>query len=108
MPIQKQEEIKREIERLERAGATSAAAKLAAELNGVNGHAEKLSDQEQDLFRRGKEVLGPSAGGKIKSLLIVKGEVALARAALEQAQRNETRASTSARSSAGRNKVIRR
>jgi len=44
-----------------------------------------LSDQEQDLFRRDKEVLGPSAGGKIKSLLIVKGEVALARAALEQA-----------------------
>ena len=30
-------------------------------------------------------MLGPSAGGKIKSLLIVKGEVALARAALEQA-----------------------
>jgi len=50
--------------------------------NGV-GHDD---DPEVELFRRGKAVLGSSAGGLIKNLLKAKGgKVALARAAIEQA-----------------------
>ncbi|MEJ0093799.1 MAG: hypothetical protein WDN46_10250 [Methylocella sp.] len=42
--------------------------------------------QEADLFRRGKEILGPSGGGMITKLLKAKsGNVNLARAALETA-----------------------
>jgi hypothetical protein len=45
-----------------------------------------LPSAEVDLFRRGKAVLGLSAGGLIKSLLKAKGgQVPLARAAIEQA-----------------------
>jgi uncharacterized protein YdaU (DUF1376 family) len=44
------------------------------------------SDPEVDLFRRGKEVLGNSAGGMISRLLQAKDRnVAMARAAIEQA-----------------------
>lgn len=43
-------------------------------------------DPEADLFRRGKEVLGKSAGGLITQLLKAKdGKINLARAAIEQA-----------------------
>lgn len=43
-------------------------------------------DQEADLFRRGKEVLGKSAGGMVKRLLVAKeGKINQARAALETA-----------------------
>jgi len=43
-------------------------------------------DPEADYFRRGREVLGASAGGMLKQLLVMKGgNVALARAAIEQA-----------------------
>lgn len=50
-------------------------------------------DQEADLFRRGREVLGQSAGGLVKNLLKAKsGNPALARAALEYAStRNDAR-----------------
>lgn len=50
-------------------------------------------DPEADLYRRGREVLGTSAGGMIRNLLIAKGgNVALARAAIEQAsQRGDAR-----------------
>lgn len=44
------------------------------------------TDPETDLYRRGKEILGNSAGGMIKNLLASKGgDIALARAALETA-----------------------
>lgn len=44
------------------------------------------AEQERDLFSRGKAVLGPKAGGMIKKLLDAKhGNLALARAAIEQA-----------------------
>jgi hypothetical protein len=49
---------------------------------------EKPSEQtpEVELFRRGKELLGPSAGGLIKNLVKAKGgSIPLARAALETA-----------------------
>jgi hypothetical protein len=47
---------------------------------------EPPTSAETDLFRRGREVLGSSAGGLIARLLKAKGgNVALARAALEQA-----------------------
>jgi len=47
-------------------------------------------DAEVDLFRRGKEVLGKSAGGLIKQLLTAKdGKTNLARAAIEQAAGKE-------------------
>jgi hypothetical protein len=42
-------------------------------------------DQERELFRRGKEVLGQNAGGLISNLLKVKGRIELARAAIETA-----------------------
>ena len=46
---------------------------------------------ERDLFRRGKDVLGKSAGGLIRDLLRAKGgNVALARAAIEQASTKQT------------------
>lgn len=50
-------------------------------------------DPEADLFRRGKQVLGTNTGGLIKNLLAAKGgNVALARAAIEQAsQRGDAR-----------------
>lgn len=50
-------------------------------------------DPEADLFRRGREILGASAGGMIKKLLMAKGgNVAIARAALETAsQRGDAR-----------------
>ena len=49
-----------------------------------------LPDPEADLFRRGKEVLGKTAGGLIKNLFDAKGgNVALARAAIEQASTKE-------------------
>lgn len=50
-------------------------------------------DEETELFRRGKQVLGNNAGGLIAKLLKAKsGNVALARAAVEQAsQRQDAR-----------------
>jgi hypothetical protein len=46
----------------------------------------KLEIERKELFDRGKEVLGPNAGGMVQKLLAVKhGNVALARAAIEQA-----------------------
>lgn len=48
------------------------------------------ADQEVDLFRRGKQILGASAGGLIKQLLAAKeGKIPLARAALETAATKE-------------------
>jgi hypothetical protein len=48
-------------------------------------NATPLSD-DSDLFRRGKEVLGKTAGGMVKKLLTAKGgKVNLARAAIETA-----------------------
>lgn len=48
------------------------------------------TDPEIELFRRGKEVLGPSAGGLIKKLLTAKeGKVPLARASIEVASSKE-------------------
>lgn len=45
-----------------------------------------LGNEEVELFRRGKAVLGNAAGGLIKSLLKAKsGQIPLARAAIEQA-----------------------
>jgi|GEM_PF-3463717 len=46
-------------------------------------------DPEADLFRRGKEVLGKSAGGMIAKLLAAKGSIAQARAAIEQASERQ-------------------
>lgn len=52
--------------------------------------ADAAPDPEADLFRRGKQVLGQSAGGLIKQLLAAKdGKVNLARAAIEQAAGKE-------------------
>ena len=56
--------------------------------------AEKLrvpppSDPEVELFRRGKEVLGPAAGGMIAKLLKAKRRPELARAAIEMASVKE-------------------
>jgi hypothetical protein len=46
----------------------------------------KPPDPEADLFRRGKEVCGKSSGGLIKQVLQAKkGNIPLARAAIEQA-----------------------
>jgi hypothetical protein len=46
----------------------------------------RIDNSEPDLFRRGKELLGQSAGGLIKNLLKAKkGNVALARSAIEVA-----------------------
>jgi hypothetical protein len=42
-------------------------------------------DQECELFRRGKEILGEKSGGLIKNLLKAKGRIELARAAIEVA-----------------------
>jgi uncharacterized protein YdaU (DUF1376 family) len=47
--------------------------------------APQPGDQEQELFRRGREVLGKNAGGMIAQLLKAKGKPELARAAIEQA-----------------------
>lgn len=45
-----------------------------------------ISTPEADLYRRGKEVLGPTAGGMVKRLLRAQGDsIALARAAIETA-----------------------
>jgi hypothetical protein len=52
--------------------------------------ADAAPDPEADLFRRGKQVLGQSAGGVIKQLLAAKdGKVNLARAAIETAAGKE-------------------
>lgn len=51
-----------------------------------NGNKAPNDNQETELFRRGKEILGPSGGGFIKNLLKAKGgNVQLARAAVETA-----------------------
>jgi hypothetical protein len=48
--------------------------------------APAISSDEADLFRRGKAILGDSAGGLIKNLIKAKsGNIALARAAIETA-----------------------
>ncbi len=45
-----------------------------------------VSTPDADLYRRGREVLGPTAGGMVKRLLKAQGEnIALARAAIETA-----------------------
>ncbi len=50
----------------------------------------RVLDDEADLFRRGKEVLGNSSGGLIKKLLTAKkGKVPLARAAIEASTEKE-------------------
>ncbi|MHC2399142.1 hypothetical protein ACVMGC_003686 [Bradyrhizobium barranii subsp. barranii] len=57
------------------------------------GHAEAAKpqrpDPETELFRRGREVLGKSAGGVISQLLKAKGKPELARAAVEVAATKE-------------------
>ncbi len=51
-----------------------------------NGNKAPNDNQESELYRRGKEILGPSGGGFIKNLLKAKGgSVPLARAAIETA-----------------------
>lgn len=56
------------------------------EANASGADAPDPSIAERDLFRRGREVLGKSAGGLIAKLLKAKGaNVALARSALEAA-----------------------
>lgn len=52
--------------------------------NGAHSNPPVCSD-EADLFRRGKQVLGKSAGGLISQLVKAKGGVPLARAAIETA-----------------------
>lgn len=60
------------------------AAKAAPEdSEKANGH--DRHNPEADLFRRGREVLGATAGGLVKKLLEAKGSIAMARAALEAA-----------------------
>jgi hypothetical protein len=50
------------------------------------GAGSAVSNDEADLFRRGKAILGESAGGLIKKLITAKaGSIALARAAIETA-----------------------
>ncbi|MGA8650412.1 MAG: helix-turn-helix domain-containing protein [Xanthobacteraceae bacterium] len=51
----------------------------------ANAAPQSTADQERELFRRGKGVLGQNAGGLIKNLLKAKGSVELARAAIETA-----------------------
>lgn len=65
------------------AGATSQSQLQLPEKKDAAGAAP---DPEVDLFRRGKEVLGKSAGGLVKQLLTAKdGKVNQARAAIETA-----------------------
>ena len=55
-----------------------------------NGIKTKV-DAEKELFDRGKEILGRAAGGMIANLLRAKeGNVALARAAIEQASTKQS------------------
>ncbi len=50
------------------------------------GAAPAVRNEEADLFRRGKAILGDSAGGLVKNLIKAKsGSIALARAAIEAA-----------------------
>lgn len=57
-----------------------------SKISSPNGEACADSDPERELFERGKRVLGKGAGGLIKNLLKAKGgNIALARAAIEQA-----------------------
>jgi len=54
--------------------------------NGLGREPVEKPTAEAELFDRGKKVLGPTAGGLIRNLLKAKdGNVALARAAVEQA-----------------------
>ncbi len=58
----------------------------ALQLQRKEDAASPPSDLEKQLYDRGREVLGKSSGGMVKNLLKAKnGDVALARAALEQA-----------------------
>jgi Protein of unknown function (DUF1376) len=55
-------------------------------IKNAAGAAPAVRSEEADLFRRGKAILGDSAGGLIKNLIKAKaGSIALARAALETA-----------------------
>jgi uncharacterized protein YdaU (DUF1376 family) len=55
-------------------------------IKNAAGAAPAVRSEEADLFRRGKAILGDSAGGLIKNLITAKaGSIALARAALETA-----------------------
>lgn len=61
-----------------------------AETEQIQNAAPAAPDPEADLFRRGKQVLGKSAGGLIKQLLDAKdGKTNLARAAIENAAGKE-------------------
>jgi uncharacterized protein YdaU (DUF1376 family) len=54
--------------------------------SSINAGSRKIKTDEADLFDRGKAVLGKTSGGLIKKLLNAKGgNIALARAAVEQA-----------------------
>jgi hypothetical protein len=53
--------------------------------NGNKALVTSKPTEEAELFRRGKELLGPSAGGFIKKLLSAKRSVSQARAAVEAA-----------------------
>ena len=77
--------------------AAYAARDLSFGFNNVQGknheddQAPDPSIAERELFRRGKDVLGKSAGRLIRDLLRAKGgNVALARAAIEQASTKQT------------------
>jgi hypothetical protein len=67
------------------------AAPSGAHLSLFEAEASGPADAETELFRRGREVLGKSAGGLVAQLLKAKdGKVALARAAIEQASLKES------------------
>lgn len=76
--------------------------------NATNGHVA-ARNPEADLFRRGKELLGETSGGLIKKLLVAKNNnVALARAAIEQASTKENAREYIGRIVAGRDNEQRR
>lgn len=62
-----------------------------------------LPSEEADYFRRGKQLLGPSAGGLLVKLKTAKGSIPLARAALEMAATKQSAREYLGRIIAGKN-----
>jgi hypothetical protein len=70
------------------AGPSEANVKVKVNINSAPNGAGAVAppNPEKELFERGKQVLGKSAGGQIAKLKAAKGgNIALARAAIEQA-----------------------
>jgi hypothetical protein len=64
---------------------------LQRKKDGADAPLPAYNTAEKELFDRGKEILGPKAGGLIRKVLKAKGEnVALARAAIEQASTKQS------------------